>query len=159
MILVLLVALTPETKLVLKMTPTTSTILYIEDDPDTRELISFLLRQENYEVVVAETPDQALELAQTMPFDLCMLDNWMPGASGIDLCTKLRSFDSNTPILFYSGAAYDRDKREAFAAGAQGYLTKPTDNDTLVQEVARLISEARGRNIAASSVLSKRAAI
>lgn len=134
-------------------------ILYIEDDADTRELISFLLRQENYEVVVAESPEQSLELAQTMPFDLYMLDNWMPGASGIDLCKKLRSFDSNTPILFYSGAAYDRDKHEAFAAGAQGYLTKPTDNDALVQEVSRLISEARGRNIAANSVLSKRAVI
>ena len=131
----------------LKMTSTTRTILYIEDDPDTRELVSFLLRQENYEVVVAESPDKALALAQTMPFDLYMLDNWIPGASGIDVCKRLRSFDSITPILFYSGAAYDRDKREAFAAGAQGYLTKPTSNDTLVQEVSRLISEARKRNI------------
>jgi DNA-binding response OmpR family regulator len=146
-------------KPVLKMPSSIRRILYIEDDADTRELISFLLRQENYEVVVAESPEQSLELAQTMPFDLYMLDNWMPGASGIDLCKKLRSFDSNTPILFYSGAAYDRDKHEAFAAGAQGYLTKPTDNDALVQEVSRLISEARGRNIAANSVLSKRAVI
>ena len=143
MILVLLVPLTSATKPVLKMTSTTRTILYIEDDPDTRELVSFLLRQENYEVLVAENPDQALALAQTMPFDLYILDNWMPGASGIDLCTKLRSFDSNTPILFYSGAAYDRDKREAFAAGAQGYLTKPTSNDALVQEVSRLILSRR----------------
>jgi DNA-binding response OmpR family regulator len=133
-------------------------ILYIEDDADTRELVSFLLRQENYEVVVAESPEKALTLAQTVPFDLYMLDNWIPGASGIDLCKGLRSFDSITPILFYSGAAYERDKLEALAAGAQGYLTKPTDNDTLVQEVSRLISEARGGNIAANSV-SKRAAI
>ena len=141
------------------MPPSIRRILYIEDDADTRELVSFLLRQENYEVVVAENPDKALVLAQTMPFDLCMLDNWIPGASGIDICKRLRRFDSITPILFYSGAAYDRDKREAFAAGAQGYLTKPTDNDALVQEVSRLISEARGRNIAANSVSSKRAAI
>jgi len=74
-----------------------------------------------------------------------MIDNWIPGGSGIDLCKKLRKFDSSTPILFYSGAVYDKDKQEAFASGAQAYLSKPVDNDELVQEVFRLISEARER--------------
>jgi CheY-like chemotaxis protein len=75
-----------------------------------------------------------------------MIDNWMPGGSGIDLCKKLREFDSHTPILFYSGAAYDRDQQEAFSSGAQGYLTKPADNDELIEEVFRLIAAARNGN-------------
>jgi DNA-binding response OmpR family regulator len=75
-----------------------------------------------------------------------MIDNWMPGGSGVDLCKKLREFDAHTPILFYSGAAYDKDKQEAFSSGAQGYLTKPVDNDELIKEVVRLIAEARNGN-------------
>jgi CheY-like chemotaxis protein len=45
--------------------------------------------------------------------------------------------------VFYSGAAYERDKQQAFAAGAQGYLVKPVDNDKLIGEVSRIISAAK----------------
>ncbi len=67
----------------------------------------------------------------------------MSGCSGIDLRKKLREFDSQTPILFYSGAAYERDKQQAFAAGAQGYLVKPVDNDELIEQVSRLTSAVK----------------
>ena len=118
-------------------------ILYTEDDADTRELVSFVLTISNCKVTLADSDGKALVLARTNQFDLYMLDNWLPGGSGIDLCRKLREFDSSTPILFYSGAAYDADKQEAFASGAQAYLAKPVDNDELVEEVFRLISESR----------------
>ena len=126
-------------------------ILYTEDDADTRELVSFLLTTSNCKVTLADSDAKALLLAQTHQFDLYVIDNWLPGGSGIDLCKKLRQLDPDTPILFYSGAAYDRDKQEAFASGAQGYLTKPVDNDELVKEVFRLISEARNGNLNAKS--------
>lgn len=131
---------------VLKMTSLAGQILYTEDDADTRELVSYVLARNNYRVMLAENNDSALLLARSNKFDLYMIDNWMPGGSGIDLCKKLREFDSRTPILFYSGAAYDRDKQEAFSSGAQGYLTKPVDNDELIKEVFRLIAEARNGN-------------
>jgi len=117
-------------------------ILYVEDDADTRELVSYVLTGANYEVALAENPEQATILAQTASFDLYLIDNWMPGMSGIDLCSRLREFDADTPILFYSGAAYEQDKRAALAAGAQDYLTKPADNEKLLKEVSRLISDA-----------------
>lgn len=117
-------------------------VLFIEDDADTRELVSFVLRRENFEVVLATDSDEALSAAGAMSFALYLIDNWLPGESGVDLCRRLREFDRSTPILFYSGAAYEHDKRAAFAAGAQGYLTKPTQIETLVQEVSHLISEA-----------------
>jgi DNA-binding response OmpR family regulator len=96
--------------------------------------------------MLAENNDSALLLARSNKFDLYMIDNWMPGGSGVDLCKKLREFDSHTPILFYSGAAHDRDKQEALSSGAQAYLTKPVDNDELIKEVFRLIAEARSGN-------------
>jgi CheY-like chemotaxis protein len=138
------------------MPPSKRRILYVEDDADTRELVSFVLRQENYDVVLAENNDNALLLARTMHFDLYMIDNWMPGGSGIDLCERLREFDPSTPILFYSGAAYDQDKRAAFAAGAQGYVTKPVENDRLISEVSKLVSEVRTINGGANSPIVER---
>jgi DNA-binding response OmpR family regulator len=120
-----------------------ATILYVEDDEDTRELVAYLLARSNYKVVPAESYDDALLLARANQFDLYLIDNWISGGSGIDLCMKLREFNSWTPILFYSGAAYERDKQEAFAAGAQAYLVKPADNDELIKEVSRLISETK----------------
>jgi DNA-binding response OmpR family regulator len=129
----------------------TGSILYIEDDQDTRELVTYVLAQENYKVVPADNYDDALLLARTNRFDLYLIDNWMTGGSGIDLCKKLREFNSRTPILFYSGAAYERDKQQAFAAGAQEYLVKPVENDELIATVTRVILEAKRTQLAMSA--------
>jgi two-component system phosphate regulon response regulator PhoB len=118
-------------------------ILCTEDDADTRELITIVLNHNNCDVITTETPVLAIELAKTAPFDLYLLDNWIPGMSGTELCEALRLFDSETPILFYSGAAFPKDKAEAYASGAQGYLVKPADNDELVAEVFRVVAESR----------------
>ena len=117
-------------------------ILVTEDHADTRDMLAFVLTKNNCKVMLADNTDQALYLAQTNSFDLYLLDNRIVGGSGIVLCKKLRELDSTTPILFYSGAAYESDKQEAFASGAQGYLVKPVDNDELVETVRRLIGEA-----------------
>lgn len=118
-------------------------ILYTEDHADTRELVSLVLTSCNCKVTLADSDAKALDLARSKQFDLYLIDNWLAGASGIELCKKLREFDPITPVLFYSGAAYDSDKQEAFASGAQEYLTKPVDNDELVKAVFRLISKAK----------------
>ena len=120
-------------------------ILCTEDDADTRELITIVLNHNNCDVITTETPLLAIELAKTTRFDLYLLDNWIPGMSGTELSVALRRFDSETPILFYSGAAYPKDKAEAYASGAQGYLVKPADNDELVAEVFRVISESQAK--------------
>jgi two-component system response regulator RegX3 len=118
-------------------------ILYTEDHTDTREMVTLLLTMNNYEVVALANHDEALAVAKTDRFDLYIIDNWLPGISGTDLCKHLREFDAKTPILFYSGAAFERDKAKAFSCGAQGYLIKPASPAHLMAEVSRLISEAR----------------
>jgi CheY-like chemotaxis protein len=120
-------------------------ILCTEDDADSRELIVFMLENADYDVTCAEVSTDALSLAQSRQFDLILVDSWMPGLSGQELTTQIRKFNQSTPILFYSGAAYDADKRQARDAGAQGYLTKPDGITDLVDEVAKLIAEARDR--------------
>lgn len=122
-------------------------ILCTEDHADTCELIRVILSYHNCDVITAESPLKAIELARTSSFDLYLVDNWIPGMSGTDLCEALRLFDSETPILFYSGAAFPKDKAEAYASGAQGYLVKPANPEELVTEVFRVISESRRRSI------------
>lgn len=118
-------------------------ILCTEDDADTRELLALTLTIAGYEVTCTDNPDQALEHIRTGKFDLCLMDNWMPGISGEDLCVRIREFDKKTPILFYSGAAYESDKQRARDAGAQGYLVKPVLGDELLTEIVRIIAEAK----------------
>lgn len=118
-------------------------ILYAEDDEDTRELVTLLLKTQNCQVIATGSQVEALRLAKAEHFDLYLIDNWMPGISGVRLCQQLREFDRHTPVLFYSGAAYETDKVLALSSGAQGYLVKPAGGDELIAEVLRIISNSR----------------
>ena len=120
-------------------------ILCPEDDPDSRALLVILLEHRGYDVTVTASAEHALAIAQREQFDLLLVDNWMSGLSGQDLTREVRKFNQTTPILFYSGAAYDTDKQEASDAGAQGYLVKPSDLEILLDEVGRLIADARNK--------------
>ncbi|HYU97627.1 MAG TPA: response regulator [Pyrinomonadaceae bacterium] len=118
-------------------------ILYAEDDADTRELVTLVLEMQNCQVVATESYEEALRLARAEHFDLYLIDNWMPHISGVKLCEQLREFDRQTPVLFYSGAAYDADRERALASGAQGYLVKPAGGEQLIAEVLRLVAGSR----------------
>ena len=115
-------------------------ILYIEDHEDTRELVSFVLTQRDYDVTTSSTISHGVRLACENSYDLYLLDSWLPDGSGLDLCRKIREFDARTPILFYSAAAHEIDRELALNSGAQGYLTKPTLNTELCDLVSSLIN-------------------
>ena len=72
-------------------------ILYVEDHEDTSELISLILQQHNYEVVLDCTVEAALRTARAQHFDLYLLDTRLPDGSGVDLCKEIRKFDL-TPL-------------------------------------------------------------
>jgi DNA-binding response OmpR family regulator len=120
--------------------PNRKRILLVEDEEDARNLAELTLTE--YTLICARNFDEGLSLAQQQDFDLYIFDSWLPDKSGVELCRAIREFDPDTPILFYSAAAYARDKQEATRAGAQMYLTKPTLPDELRQVVAQLISDA-----------------
>lgn len=117
-------------------------VLYIEDHADTRELITIVLQQKNFEVTSEETVESGVRLARAERFDLYLLDSWLPDGSGLDLCKKIREFDAATPILFYSAAAYEGDKDLALKSGAQAYLIKPSQTSELIDLVSSLIDDA-----------------
>ena len=122
-------------------------ILCIDDHEDTSEMLKLLLVGEDYEVVTAATMTEALSLAKSQEFDLYVLDRHLPDGGGLELCAKLHEATPGVPCLFYTGDAYDIHRSEAFAAGADGYVTKP-DIEGLIESVRRLLSE---RECAAAS--------
>jgi len=58
-------------------------------------------------------------------FDLFILDYHYRDGSGVDLCRRLRQIRPLTPVIFYSGAAYESDREQALGAGAEAYIVKP----------------------------------
>lgn len=117
-------------------------VLCVDDDPDAREMLIELLKLSQIEGVCAGSADEAMRMLNTQRFDLYVLDAWLPGVDGFEFCRQLRAVDLITPILFYSGAAYDSDKEKGEAAGANAYLVKP-EVENLLETMSRLIVEAR----------------
>jgi DNA-binding response OmpR family regulator len=100
-------------------------VLCVDENDDSRAMLITLLRLELLEAKAVRTAVQALSLIQTERFDLYLLDARLPGLDGFDLCRRVRKSDPHTPILFFSGAAYEADKRKGIEAGANAYLIKP----------------------------------
>ena len=98
-----------------------------------------MLGQANYEVDSAKTLAEGLDRARGDGYSLYLLDRRFSDGTGIELCEKIRQFDTRTPIVFFSGLADESDRQRGLAAGAQAYLIKPNDIGKLVDTVVRLI--------------------
>jgi DNA-binding response OmpR family regulator len=98
-----------------------------------------LLRLAFIEAKAVGTAQQALSLIQTERFDLYMLDGWLPEVDGFELCRWMRAFDPKIPILFFSGAACEADKKKGIEAGANDYVIKPNISE-LVKSIKQFTS-------------------
>ena len=73
-------------------------ILFVDDDPDIREMVQALLSAAGFQVSTPDNAGDVLQLAATERFDALVLDYWMPQVTGVELCRRIRRFDQNTPI-------------------------------------------------------------
>lgn len=119
-------------------------ILYVDDNADSCEVISLMLNiaDDKYDVTTVDRADKAINLIKDQNYDLYILDYRLPEIDGIELCRRIRRIDTVTPIIFYSGAAYKAEREQAIAAGANAYLVKPNDLDSLTETVKLLLSES-----------------
>lgn len=106
-------------------------VLCVDSDEDSREMLSALLKSYRLETETVETGAQALSLIQAERFDLYLLETRLSGLDGFELCRRMRDVDPHTPILFFSGAAYEADKKRGIEAGATVYVSKPDVYDLL----------------------------
>jgi DNA-binding response OmpR family regulator len=116
-------------------------ILYVEDDKDSQEMLTFVLERAGYTVSTATTMADGVNFARLEHFDLYILDSSLADGDGIELCRQIRAFDAVTPIIFYSSLAYAADIKVGLAAGAQAYLTKPMGIYTMNETIAGLLAE------------------
>lgn len=113
-------------------------VFVVEDNSDSCRLMRFLLESENYLVSCAASGEEALKIARQNKFAVIVLENRLKGISGVDVCRKIRTFDLETPIIFYTTAAFAHDRKAGIEAGAQSYLVKPNDFENIVETIKAL---------------------
>lgn len=113
-------------------------ILIIEDDRNIARLVEANLKDQGYEVSVAHNGISGLDLALTGKFQLIILDLNLPGIDGLEICRKIRSDASYTPILMLTCRTSELDRVLGLEIGADDYLTKPFSVRELIARVKAL---------------------
>ena len=101
-----------------------STVLIVEDDPDTVRLVSLYLERDGYKVLSAHDGIAGLRLAREARPDLVVLDLMLPKLSGIEICRTLRQ-ESTVPIVMMTARVDEEDRLQGLDLGADDYVTKP----------------------------------
>ncbi len=101
-----------------------STVLIVEDDPHTVEVVRLYLRRDGHTVLTASNGKDGLRMAQESAPDLVVLDLMLPGKGGLEVCRELRK-ESDVPIVMLTARAEEEDRVAGFELGADDYVTKP----------------------------------
>ncbi len=120
-------------------------ILIIDDDPEVLGMLELILTRENYDVLRAESGEEAISLFQSHPIDLVITDMNMPGMSGLEVLKAIKQFDEEMEVIVLTGNATFENAVQALKEdGAFNYLTKPLDNiDDLLFSAKRAIEKRK----------------
>ena len=106
------------------------TILLLEDDPLLSKILTKHL-QLNYETTAVYDGNSALDILENQKFDLLILDSNVPGISGLELISELRSYNDTTPIIMITAYQDTIHLKKAFTNGCNDYIRKPFELDEL----------------------------
>ena len=113
------------------------TILVVDDDRKTVDLIKLYLEKDGYRVQVAYDGHQALEMSRRGP-DLVVLDLMLPAVDGLDVCRILRA-ESKVPVIMLTARTTEEDRLAGLDTGADDYVTKPFSPRELVARVRAVL--------------------
>lgn len=116
-------------------------ILIVDDEPGILTALEFLVSHAGYLTQTAVCGEEALEKAGQFIPDIILLDVMMPGMDGFETARQIRNdqrFD-HSHIIFLTARGASLDRKEGYASGAEIYLTKPFDNNELIQTIEELI--------------------
>lgn len=102
-------------------------ILIVEDEQHLADGLRFNLEADGFEVELAADGEKALQILETMEFDVIVLDVMMPKKNGFEVAKTLREAENFTPILMLTALGKPEDVLQGFEAGADDYLPKPFD--------------------------------
>jgi two-component system, cell cycle response regulator DivK len=116
-------------------------VLVIEDNEKNRYLISFILKGAGYEVIEASTGEEGVSLAERTKPDLVLMDIQLPGIDGYEATRQIRASSANgkIPIIALTSYAMTGDRERALAAGCTGYVEKPINPDTIMDEIQKYL--------------------
>ncbi len=120
-------------------------ILIVEDEEKVATFIKKGLQTQNFIAEIAETGKDALQLLESKPFDLVILDIGLPDISGLEICKKIRETNTKIPILMLTALGSVSDKLSGFEVGADDYLVKPFDFMELLVRVKALLKRTLER--------------
>jgi DNA-binding response OmpR family regulator len=116
-------------------TPAVAKVLVADNDPPVRELLANFLKGKGYEVVLAASGEEVLELAAGENPHVILLGMWIPGLDGIKVCQRLKADDKTGSIPIIVASAVEEMLIEALEAGADDFVSQPYQ----VEEIATLI--------------------
>lgn len=114
-------------------------ILIVEDEQHIANGLRFNLEAEGYEAEIAPDGETGLELAEKGNFAAIVLDVMLPGISGFDVASRLRSNENYTPILMLTARGRPEDVLQGFESGTDDYLPKPFDLEIFLARLKGLI--------------------
>lgn len=125
-------------------------ILIVDDDLDTLRLVGLMLQHQGYQIIAASSGIQAIALTQAEKPDMVLLDIMMPDMDGYEVARKLRSDPTTSPIpiIMFTAKTQVDDKVAGFEAGADDYLTKPTQPRELFAHVKAVLARGKKPSIA-----------
>jgi two-component system OmpR family response regulator len=120
-------------------------ILVADNEPDLLRAIALRLKFAGYDVVVAKDGAAALELMDIERPDLALVDIRMPNMDGHCLAQRMQENETmkSMPVIFMTGKTGEKDRLQAFAEGAAGFLTKPVESQELLDMLAKTLAATR----------------
>jgi CheY-like chemotaxis protein len=121
-------------------------ILLVEDNEMNRDMLSRRLARKGYEVALAVDGRQGVEMAQTMDYDLVLMDMSLPEVDGWDATRQLKADPATEalPIIALTAHAMSGDREKALEAGCDDYDTKPIEMERLLSKMEALLARSGG---------------
>jgi two-component system nitrogen regulation response regulator NtrX len=139
--------------------PTAKTVLVVDDEKNIRRTLQLVLEGEGYQVIGAETAEQALAVLASpdMPVDLVIFDVKLPKMSGLEALERIRSDEANRdlPIIVISGHATVNDAVQAIKLGASDFFEKPLNRERVLVSVRNVLEAAKARRALAEASLAQ----
>jgi len=120
----------------------TKIIMIVDDEADVRQLVRELLISEGYDVITASNGEEALSKLRKARVDLVLVDFFMPGMSGRELCEKIRADAKlkDLKLAFLTVAEYGKEGHyQLKKLRISDYIQKPFDNDELIKRIKKII--------------------
>lgn len=127
-------------------------VLIVDDERSMRDTIAMLLR-DDYNLKMAKTGREAIEIIKGSPIDLILLDIRLPEIDGIEVLKIIKNFDESVEVIMVTAVIMVKHAVEAIRAGAYNYITKPFDIDSLQEQVEKALEK---RRLAQENLLLKR---